>query len=336
MDVIGGVGIKTCTPIRMSDSDYTPNGHVEIKGSSRMACLIQTSMIHWTLLQEVGNPRLHTDNRKRHIRTFFVSRRVVTDERIDVTMCSVLMQTHTNNSKSTLCVVVTVTPESTDHDGRLSKPRCKAKKLAQSGGCETRPADSGRPETCSRATRILRQTCSQDDGPRNLASFLCVSFRRCVQSQGGRRCAPFLGVGPFGLTWLAETQSSPVIRPCHNPKNTWFSEVYDLRYDDFWFSWSAGDLAACNASLNLSHPSSFSVCELRTNIALNLSHPSFFQFVISAQVSTHCRQTVSFEVPSESIALNIHPDFRCFFEGHDPVTHAPQGQMPSTCWTHLQ
>ena len=38
----------------------------------------------------------------------------------------------------------------------------------------------------------------------------------------------------------------------------------------------------------------------------------------------------------EPMALNIQPDFRSFFRGVVTPPLMPQGQMPSTCWIHLQ
>ena len=80
-------------------------------------------------------------------------------------------------------------------------------------------------------------------------------------------------------------------------------EVYDLCYGDFWKTWFSGD-----------QDKWLSDSLLACNTLLNLSHPSFFHFVNFAQISTHCRLTVSFEVPFEPTALIFLTVFPFFFE----------------------
>ena len=90
-------------------------------------------------------------------------------------------------------------------------------------------------------------------------------------------------------------------RKQEHPNITWYTEAYDLWYDDFWYTcdtgnqdkWLSDSLPACNTSLNLSLL--FSVCDY-------------------AQISTLCRLTVSSEV-SLSQQRSSFCQIQCFFEG---------------------
>ena len=61
-----------------------------------------------------------------------------------------------------------------------------------------------------------------------------------------------------------------------------------------------------------------------------LSHPPLFsQIVTLPQISTYCLLSVFPETSLEPTALNTYPDFRCFFEGSGPITHARRARCPA-------
>ena len=78
----------------------------------------------------------------------------------------------------------------------------------------------------------------------------------------------------------------------------------------------------CVLQVNLSIPDFASACVFWSNLALNLSRPSFFQFAYPARISTHCRCTVSLEVPLILQRSSFHQISDVFSRGHHPITHA--------------
>ena len=69
----------------------------------------------------------------------------------------------------------------------------------------------------------------------------------------------------------------------------------------------------------------------------NLSQPPLFsQLMTFAQISMYCLLTVFPESTLSWQRSTLKPGFGCFFEGSWPHPSCEEGEMPSSCWIHLQ